>query len=341
MIKKKVSIFDIAKSLGVSKTLISLVLNNKGDKSGISKITQKKVWDKVAEMNYVPNLMAKGLRLGRTNTIGLIVSDISNVFYSKIARNIEDYVSKAGYNLIICSTDENTEKEISLIKMLRERQVEGLIISSSQQSGVCFQAMLDEGFPFLLIDRKCNEIESNYVIVDNFDGAYNGIEMLIKKGYNKIAAFGISPEYTTSVNSRIDGYLKAIKASGLDYDRKYLKIIPFDNVQESVEKELDLLLQGDDKINAIFAVNNNIALACIEYLNKKNINIPTDVALLCFDDVPLFKLTNPQISAIAQPIEAICENAVDILVNEIIKKDVNLPKREVVLSTELIIRKSF
>lgn len=112
MAGKKISLSDIAKSLGVSKTLVSMVINNHADEKGISKETQKRVWEKVKELNYKPNMMARGLRLGRSNTIGLIVSDISNPFYSKIARNVENFLDPKGYNIMTCSTDEDIEKEL-------------------------------------------------------------------------------------------------------------------------------------------------------------------------------------------------------------------------------------
>jgi len=130
---KKSSLSDIAKSLNVSPALVSIVLNNRGDEKGISLQTQKKVIEKARELRYKPNMLARGLRLGESKTIGLIVADISNVFYSKIAKSIEMIAAAHGYNLIFCSSDEDPEKEIALIEMLRERQVDGIIVSTSQQ----------------------------------------------------------------------------------------------------------------------------------------------------------------------------------------------------------------
>ena len=129
----KISISDIAASLGVSKTLVSLVINNKGNSHGISAETQKKVLAKVKELNYRPNVLAQGFRTGKTNTIGLIVSDISNQFYSRIARKVEGYAWERGYSVVICSTDECEDKERQQISMLQDRKVDGLIISSSQK----------------------------------------------------------------------------------------------------------------------------------------------------------------------------------------------------------------
>jgi LacI family transcriptional regulator len=340
MIGKKISLNDIAKSLGVSKTLVSMVINNYADEKGISKETQKRVWAKVKELNYKPNMMARGLRLGRSNTIGLIVSDISNPFYSRIARNIENFLEPKGYNLMTCSTDEDIEKELRLIRMLRDRQVDGLIISSSQKDGKEFKLLQDENYPFVLIDRKMNDVETNNVIVDNYKGAYEAVMHLLTQGYKNIATFAVTPIHVSTINDRINGYLQAVKDFGLTYNKKYLKEISFTDVKKSVKKELTSLLQSKVKINALFAVNNNIAIACLECLNEMKVRIPEDLALVCFDDLAIFKFSRPSITAVFQPLEEICKNTVDILLEEIKSKETKLEKKQVVLSTSLVIRHS-
>ncbi len=342
MKEKKISITDIAKSLGVSKTLVSMVINNKGDANGISKATQKRVYAKIKELNYKPNLMARGLRIGKSSTIGLIVSDISNTFYSKIARNVEKYAEEKGYNLITCSTDEDIPREIRLIKMLKDRQVDGIIISSSQKDSAEFEDLAKDNYPFVLIDRYIPGFESNYVGVDNIKGTYDGLMHLVKQGYNKIAVFAITPTYVSSINDRIVGYMKALIDSGLNYNKNYLKEIPFSKLKQVVKEELKKMLHQKNRINAIFAINNNIAVACIECLNEMHAKIPDDIALISFDDIDFFKLTIPTITSVEQPIEEICKHAVDILVNEIENKG-KMPKnkkRKVILPTNLLIRRS-
>jgi LacI family transcriptional regulator len=335
---KKISLSDIAKSLGVSKTLVSMVINNHADEKGISKDTQKRVWAKIKECNYKPNMMARGLRLGRSNTIGLIVSDISNPFYSKIARHIENFIEPKGYNIMICSTDEDVEKEIRLIRMLRDRQTDGLIISTSQKNSKEIKVLLEEKYPFVLIDRAMPDVKTNSVIVDNFKGAHHAVTHLLQQGYMNIAALAVTPLYISTINDRVEGYLRALKDFGMTYGKAYLKEIPFTNVKNSVKKELSALLNSKEKINALFAVNNNIAMACLECLNDMKVRVPEDIALVCFDDLDLFKFSRPSITAVAQPIEEICKNAVDILLENI--KDDSFEKSQVKLPTTLIIRRS-
>lgn len=340
MSTKKISLSDIAASLGVSKTLVSMVLNNRADEKGISKETQKKVWEKIKEMNYKPNMMARGLRLGRSNTIGLIVSDISNPFYSKIARYIENFLEPYGYSIMICSTDEDIEKEIRLISMLKDRQIDGLIVSSSQKSSKEFKAMLEEDYPFVLIDRTMSDLNTNSVAVDNFRGAYDAISHLVKQGYKNIAAFAVSPVHVSTINDRIEGYLRCVKDNGLTYGKKLLVEIPFTDVKNSVKYQLSNILYGKEKVDAIFAVNNYIAITCLEILSEMKARIPEDIGFVCFDDLEVFKFSRPTITAVQQPIEEICKNAVEILLDQILNKDKVSERKQVKLNTTLVIRRS-
>jgi len=336
--KKDVSLTDIAKALKVSKTLVSLVLNNKGDKYGISKNSQKRVYKYAKEVNYKPNLLARSLRTGASNTIGLVVSDIANPFYSRMARLIEDKLSAINYHLVICSTDENTHKEKEILKLMRNKQFDGIIVSSSQKTNEDFKELLREEFPFVMIDRRLNDLATNFVGIDNFDSTYQAIQYLIKTGYKNIAAFAVSPFYISSIRDRCSGYLAAMKDAGNEEYDKLLVEIPFDSIKQSVMKEIIQLTQPEPKIDAIFAINNKIAVACLETFRQLNISIPKDVAFVAFDDIDAFKLTNPRVTAIDQPLDAICENAVTILMDEI--KTYKKVKQEVILNPNLIIRES-
>ncbi len=338
---KKPKLEDIAIIMGVSKTLVSLVLNGHGDKNGIKKETQEKVIALCKELDYKPNQMARSLRLGKTHTIGLIVADISNSFYAKMARNIEDYCNKYGYNLIICSSDEKDVKEASIIKMLKEKQVDGIILSSTLIDNTEIVALKKENFPFVLVDRYFPEIpDTNYVVIDNYHGAINAVNHFIKLGHKNIAMLSISPAHITSVKDRNRGYSDALKKAGINYDHYLHCQIPFENIEQGVELEIKKLLTYQQKVTAIFAVNQNIAIAAIKALAKLNIHIPEEISLISFDDLPFFEIMNPTITAVAQPLDLICMNAVKILMNEINDKDNLNGKKQMVLNTELINRNS-
>lgn len=339
MKKEKISLKHISDSLNVSKTLVSMVLNNKGDENGISKETQKRVWAKAKELNYKPNLMARALRMGRSFSIGLVVSDISNPFYAKLARFMEDEAAKRGYNLLISSTDENPEKEQNLIKMMINRQVDGLIISTSQSSPEQFLTLQDQKIPYLFIDRYFDGIDASSVSVDNFNGAYKAVEHLIYQGYKRIAAFAVTPVYVSSIRQRIDGFNSAMKTYTSQDPNELLVEVDYQDIVRNTRKKIFELLNNPSPIDAIFAVNNKVALACLEALTELGVSIPNEVAVICFDDLDVFKIISPQISCISQPIEEISRSAVDLIVTEL-DAQFSAVHRNLLLSPELIVRKS-
>lgn len=314
------------------------MLNGRGNENGISLKTQKIVLDKARELNYRPNHIARGLRLGKSQTIGLVVADISNTFYAKIAKRIEEVASKHNYNLIFCSSDENPDKEIELINMLKERQVDGMIISTSQKNGNMFSRLKKENYPFVLIDRKLPRLSTNFTGVDNYAGAYKATEQLIKNGYQKIALLKISPTHLSTIKDREKGYRKALQHNEIKVNNKLIRTIDCSNINQEIRGVLREIIKPPHKIDAIFSVNNNITVACLEYLNEMNIRIPQDIALVSFDDVDLFRFSFPTITAIAQPVEKIGEESVNILINEI--NGLSKGNKQVILPVNLIERRS-
>lgn len=337
---KRISLADIANELGVSRTLVSMVLNHRGDENGISKETQEKVWQKARELNYQPNRMARGLRLGRSNTIGLIVADISNSFYGRIARSVEDAAIRKGYHILVASSDEKEERETALMQMLIGRQVDGLIIASTMTDFKGFDALKQQGIPFVLIDRYFPQMDANYVIVDNSRAAQNMVAHLLKQNYRKIGLLTIAPGHISTMKDRVEGYKVALAGAGYPFQAELLREIDFDDAQNSVRKALQSLI-ADHQVDAIFALNNNLAVASLNVLHEMNLNIPEDIALVSFDDTDLFRYCQPPITAIAQPDTVIGEKAFEVIFNEInqAKNKVAAP-REIILPTTINIRMS-
>lgn len=339
--KKKVSLSDVAKALGVSRTLVSMVLNNQGDVHGISPITQEKVRAKAKELNYKPNSIARGLRTGKSNTIGLIVTDISNSFYAKIARRIEDKASKLGYNLIFCSSDESATREEELIQMLRGRQVDGLILATTFRDQSVLQELVKEEYPFVLIDRHIPSLSSNYVVVDNYNSSKVAVERLIANQHTEIGLLTISPSHLSTIQDRERGYRDALEGQSIAINAQNICEIPFDDLHHQVEVALQKILKRPNPVTALYATNNSIAKACLEHLVTMGVNIPEEVALLSFDDIDVFKFCYPPVTAVAQPINEIGDQAVNILLDMIQgNKNVTPAHRKVVLPADLIIRKS-
>lgn len=336
---KKISIKDIAKSLRVSPTLVSMVLNGKGDENGISPITQKRVRETAARLNYKPNQTARSLRMGRTETIGLIVSDISNPFYAKIAGRIERKAAVQGYNLFVCSTYEDPEKELELIQMMKNRNVDGMIISSSAENIKEIKTLKTENYPFVLIDRDIELADINVVSVDNFKGAFDATQHLIETGRKNIAFLSITPSYISTMKDRKNGYLKALEENELSNRQALMKEIRFDKINNDTEKALTDLLNSELVPDAVFSGNNSITVACLRTFSKMNILIPQDLALVSFDDVDWFEYSNPGITAVAQSVNDIGDNAVDLLLNEIKMKGKS-EKKQICLEPDLIKRES-
>ncbi|MFT5822667.1 MAG: LacI family transcriptional regulator [Crocinitomix sp.] len=327
---KKISLKDIAESLGVSKALVSLVLNGKGDERGINKQTQEKVRIKAKELNYIPNQYARGLRIGRTNTIGVIVPDISNVFYGTLCKFIEQEAYSKGYNLIISNSYEDVQKEKKLITDLINRNIDGLILASSFDSKNELQGLKDNDVPLVLVDRVFEGLDVDSVSVSNVEGAEKAVEFLYKQGVKKPVCFTISPVYISSISERITGYLNGLE------DKKTAKLfqIPHDNIQEGVNLALREL--KDTEYDGIFCVNNSIAKAILKASSSQNDQF-ADLKIISFDDIEIFDLVKPKISSIAQPIENIGNSAVELLIDRLEKKDAHVIEQRV-LETNLIVR---
>lgn len=336
--KKKTSLADIAASLNVSKTLVSMVLNGRGEENGISKDTREKVLAKAKELNYRPNMLARGLRLGKTHTVGLIVSDISNPFYAKIIRAVEDALNVYNYNLIVCSSDEDLEKERNLIQMLEYKQVDGMIISTSSPGGDDFTSSISTEIPFVLVDRYLSDIQTHYVCTDNFSGAKDLTAHLLDQGYRDIVVLSHHPLHLSSLHDRKKGIKKAYEEFSLEFKDSNLVDVPFNDRYAYVFKEMERLLQKG-KPDAVFCLNNSLSIAFLDYCKQKGIKIPEDIAFASYDEIDLFRLLPVPVTSVMQPVEGIGQKAVDLLFTQINNSEV-IPFQELQLEPTLNIRAS-
>lgn len=337
---KKTLLEDIAKELNVSKTLVSMVINGKGDAYGISKKTQEKVLAKAGEMEYTPNVFARALRTGKSHLIGLLVADISNPFYSHIAKYVEKELAEKGYNLMICSTDENVVREEKLISLFAEQHmIDGLIIATTNTSGEYFKKERLRNFPIVFIDRYLPDIDSNYVVANNYQGSFEITELLVKKGCKNILALNITPSHISSLTERVKGYKDALKKYDLPFKDENLLEISFDNIQNDVrDKLVKRLKQG--KFDAIYTLNNHIATACLNVFNEIGFDADKeDVLFASFDDISLFDFVKPNIISVSQPLEQIGIEAANLALQLIDNKGSDTASfKKVVLPTSIISR---
>ena len=335
---KKIFLKDIAEELNLSKTAVSLVLNNRGDENKISKETQKRIIDFAKKSNYRPNQMARGLSLGKSETIGLIVPNISDIFYAKIAHHVELKAKEFGYNVVFSSSNESSELERELIFTMLNRQVDGLIIASTQKNGADIIKLKEAKFPFVLIDRHYPDIKTNYVIVDNFGGTKDMTKHLLNNGRRKIGFISIESQLDALLQRRL-GYEMALSEGGLEVDQNIIKELHAFNYEVEMKNVIKEMVSGLQGVDAIVFTTHYLAASGLRELKLLNIVVPNEVAIISFDELGAFDLVEPPITASKQPVDDIGNIAVEILINDIEKKNIKM-ENERVLQTNLLIRKS-
>ncbi|WP_228237844.1 LacI family DNA-binding transcriptional regulator [Allomuricauda sp. M10] len=337
---KKIYLKDIAKNLNVSKTAVSLVLNNKGDENKISKETQERIIAYAKKYNYVPNQLARGLSRGKSETIGLIIPNISDTFYAQIAGFVEARAMEMGYTVVFSSSYEKPEKESKLIQSMLNRQVDGLIISSTQKNEEDILRLQESDFPFVLIDRHYPNLDTNYVIVDNFGGIYHATKHLLGLGRKKIGFVTIKSELD-AMQQRLLGYIKALDDHGVEQDNRFVSELDQKTYVSDMAEMIKAVTTPEKRVDALLFSTHYLAREGLRALNDMDIRIPDEVAIASFSEMSAFDLVNPPITAVIQPVQKIGDLAVDILVDEM--KGDNMIKtkdKRIVLDTNFKIRKS-
>jgi LacI family transcriptional regulator len=333
---KKISIVDIANLLNISKTTVSFILNGRAQEKRISEELVQKVLKLVKEVGYKPNSLAKSLRTGKSNIIGLMVEDISNPFFANIARLIEDRAYEKGYRIIYCSTDNDTEKTQDLITMFRDRHVDGYIMAPPRNIEEDVQDLIKSGLPVVMFDRYLPNVDTDYVIVDNQFSTYRATRHLIEQGYSKIAYITFSSEQTQMLD-RMNGYKNALKEDKL---KTYIKEIDFNRNEELIKEPLSAYLKKNPGIDAILFGTDHIGTCGLKVINQLSLKVPEDLAIVSFDDYDVFELHSPSVTAIAQPIEAIADNVISLLLKKLDALNSNQTTQKITLSTTLNIRNS-
>jgi LacI family transcriptional regulator len=336
MKNKRIVIGDIAKQLNVSITTVSFILNGKAKEKRISDDLANRVLKYVKKVNYSPNHLAKSLRTGKTNLIGLIVEDISNPFFANVARLIEENAYKKGFRIIYCSSDNDSDKTTELINVFRERQVDAYIITPSAGTEKDVQQLLQENVTVVLFDRYFPTLPTNYVVVDNSGSTFNAINHFIDQGYKNIAFISLQSDQT-QMHERLSGYKKAIKKSGL---KSYIKKIPYHPTSHNYTEHITSFLEKEKAIDAVFFATNYLGISGLEAIKNLNKKIPTEIGVISFDDHELFRLYSPSITAVAQPIEEMSEQLIKILLDNVDGQAEVLEEKNVILPASLIIRNS-
>jgi LacI family transcriptional regulator len=323
--------------LNISKSTISLVLNGRGDEKRVSKETQEKIIKFAKEHNYKANQLARGLSRGKSDMIGLIVPNISDIFYARIARRIERIAERSGYNVIFSSSGESARKEAELIHSMLNRQVDGLIIASCQQNADDILRLKRINFPFVLIDRQYPEIETNYVGVDNAGGVSVSVNQLVKSGRKRIGFVSLKPGLD-AIHERLVGYEQTMQQNGLDIKEGFVQELDYESIESDMSHIINEMVKFPVSIEGIVFATHYLAAAGLRELKKLNVRIPMDVALVSFGQMSDFDLVEPPITSVIQPTDEIGDKAVELLLSGM-KNELPVDKK-IILQTNLVVRKS-
>lgn len=334
-----ITIKDIARELHLSISTVSKALS---DSYEISEKTKRRVIEYAEKSNYRANPMARSLKQGHSKSIGVIVSTIDNNFFSQVINGIESIAYDMGYNVIITQTHESYEREILNLKHLTFRSVDGILISVSTETQDIshIKALHDRGLPMVLFDRVIDDVSTHKVKADNFRGAYDGTLHLLQSGYRSIAHITSSPGVSIS-QERLAGFRKALEDNNVAFDEHYIKYCMHGGKDLiEIENALQELLLMPDRPTAIFTASDRITTTTFTLLQKLDVKIPDQIALLGFTNAQLADALNPPLSSIYQPGFEMGKKAVELLISVIESKRPTVEFETVILPTRLNIRGS-
>ncbi len=335
---KNVTLKDIAKMAGVNPSTVSLVLNGKAKQMRISDSLTERVKLLAKQAGYTPNHVAVSLRKGSTKILGLIVEDISNNFFATLAKVIEDGVQEHGYRAVYCSTENDNKKGKELVDMLLQRQVDGYLVTPTSGMEKNVKLLMAQNKPLVLIDRYFPKLQVPYVIIDNYEGVCNGIEHLIKRGYNNIAFVTVDLDLT-QMKDRERAYHDTIKKHRRP-NKKLLLKLHYADVNGKTSNEISSFIRSNPEMDAIFFSTNYLGIAGLNSIKEIGLKIPDQLAVMCFDDHDVFKLYTPSITCIKQPIEKIATTSIKFLMQQLQHPEEDTGELNAKLLTEFVLRES-
>jgi LacI family transcriptional regulator len=325
------TIRDVAERAGVAPITVSRVINDSGY---VSAETRARVEAAVDELGYVPNRLARSLRLKRTNTLALVVTDITNPFWTTVVRGVEDAANDAGFTVILCNTDESEVKQDAYIQVLLQRRVDGILFVPASSAAEPVERVQKQGVPIVVLDRRVSDARVDVVRGDSEGGAYLLVRHLLDLGHRRIAVLSGPKTVSTSVE-RVAGYRRALREAGLDegieqaYYGQFTQRFGYQATQEA--------LKGTPKPTALFAANNFIAIGALRALGDAGLRVPEDCSLVSFDDLTSELVIEPFLTVADQPAYEMGRRATELLIARLSGSAAN-GYEEIVLPTEMIVR---
>lgn len=334
-----VTIKDIARALGISTSTVSRALR---DSHEISPETKQLVLDCAEKLNYRPNPIALSLKERRSRSIGVVVCEIANNFFSQVINGIESIAYDKGYNVIISQTRESYEREVIDLQYLASRSVDGLLISLSTETNDLshLKSLHAKGLPIVFFDRITEDINTHKVIVDNFKGAYEATEHLIRNGHKRIAALTNS-EFLSITHERVAGYKEALIANGQKVNEDLIQPCFYGGMMfEEIEDAINKLFTKRNKPDAIFATSDKLTTGCLKTLKRRGLKVPDDVSVVGFSNTDIAELIDPPLTVVRQPAFEMGKDATELLLQLIESKRPIKEFEKRILTPELQIRES-
>lgn len=312
---KNVTIKDIALRAGVALSTVSAVLNGKTRESRISEQLADRVRGIATDMGYEPNQTAVALRTGKTRVLGLIVEDISNVFFASLAKIIEEEADNIGYKVLYCSTENNEDKARERVRMLSQRQVDGFLITPTPGMRTEIERLSGQQKPLVLMDRYFPGLVVPHVVVDNYNGALLAMQHLLAKGYQRIAYVTIQLDQV-QMHQRRKAYDDSLRDAGLPVDEALVLPLSYHWKPEESVQQIRQFISNTPGIDAVFFATNYVGVYGLEAIKDLGLWIPSDLAVICFDDHDIFRLYTPGITIVKQPVDLIAQTAMQLLIRQ-------------------------
>jgi LacI family transcriptional regulator len=322
------TIRDVADLARVSPITVSRVINDIGP---VSDQTRVRVLEAIETLNYVPNQQARSLRSRRTHTLALLIADVTNPFWTTVARGVEDKAAENNFSVILCNNDEDVTKEQRYVKVVLEKRVDGVIAAPTSSESTHFRQLDKQQIPYVLLDRRLHTIKTDLVLCENIATSRDLVSSLIAHGHRRIAVIS-GPEHVSTADERIEGYRQALRNAGIAIDPALIRRGPF--TQATGQAQTRELLALSAPPTAIFACNNFIAYGTLIMLNEHGVRMPQQMQLATFDEIPLLSLVAPSLTVAVQPAYQMGVVATELLIDQI-RGDKREP-REVVLQPTII-----
>jgi len=324
-----VGIKDIARECMVSATTVSRALNNSKE---ISKKTRDLILRTCEEKGYIPNSAARSLILNKTNMIGLLIPDITNQYYAYVSKGVSSYLEKIGYGLVLCNSDRNKENETRYINFLAQKRVDGIILIPVKPKASDYKKII-ENVPLVMADNYVDNLEVSYVGNDNYTGARKIVTHMLRQGYRKIGVI-LGDESSTASNERLKAYKDILAENNIEVNNEIL-LNSTANFEDGF-KLAETLIKQD--VDAIFTINDTVAMGVMKYCHMNNILIPKDIGIAGYDDIEQAAMLPVPLTTVHQRKFEIGQIVAKILIDEI--NNYQIAKQTIILQPELIIRKS-